>query len=77
MVRGSRRDGSYDVAAERRLVRRHGSRLLPLLLLLLLLLFPPASSESQKGPLQAPIAATGPGLSVYMSQEEVLRLIGE
>lgn len=74
MVRGSRRDGSYDVAAETRLVRRHGSRLLPLLLLLL---FPPASSESQKGPLQAPIAATGPGLSVYMSQEEVLRLIGE
>lgn len=75
MVRSSRRDGSYDAAAETRLVRRHGSRLLPLLLLLLL--FPPASSESQKGPLQAPMAATGPGLSVYMSQEEVLRLIGE
>lgn len=74
MVRGSRWDGSYDAAAETRLVLRHGSRLLSLLLLLLL---PPASSESQKGSLQAPLAATGPGLSVYMSQEEVLRLIGE
>ncbi|XP_026557190.1 tyrosine-protein kinase RYK isoform X3 [Pseudonaja textilis] len=76
MVRDSRRDGSFDAAAETRLVRRLGSRLLPLLLLLLLLLLPPASSESQKGPFQAPIPATGPGLSVYMSQEEVLRLIG-
>lgn len=74
MVRGSRRDGSYDDDAATRLVRRLGSRLLSLLLVLL---FPPASSESQKGPLQSPITATGPGLSVYMSQEEVLRLIGE
>ncbi|XP_039216002.1 tyrosine-protein kinase RYK isoform X1 [Crotalus tigris] len=73
MVRGSWRDGSYDAAAESRLVRRLRSLLLPLLLLML---FPPASSESQKGPLQSPIPATGPGLSVYMSQEEVLRLIG-
>lgn len=74
MVRGSRRDGSYDAAAESRLVRRLRSLLLPLLLLML---FPPASSESQKAPLQSPVPATGPGLSVYMSQEEVLRLIGE
>ncbi|XP_066475665.1 tyrosine-protein kinase RYK isoform X6 [Tiliqua scincoides] len=72
MVRGGAGDGSRDAAEARPPL---GCLLLPSLLLLLLL--PPASAESLRGPPEAPLpAAAGPGLSVYMSQEEVRRLIG-
>lgn len=60
--------------------RRHLLRLLPLLLLL------PAGAEGQAGPSSGPHAAgppdwppagPGPSLSLYLSEEEVRRLIGE
>lgn len=60
--------------------RRHVLRLLPLLLLL------PASAEGQVGPSSGPHAAgpldwppsgPGPSLSLYLSEEEVHKLIGE
>lgn len=60
--------------------RRHLLRLLPLLLLL------PAGAEGQAGPSSGPHAAgppdwppagPGPSFSLYLSEEEVRRLIGE
>ncbi|XP_061492586.1 tyrosine-protein kinase RYK isoform X3 [Rhineura floridana] len=75
MVRSGRGDGSCDTAKA-----QLSRRLRPLLVLLfpfLLLLSPAAvGSEVLRGPPEAPLPATGPGLSVYMSQEEVRRLIG-
>nr|XP_016847609.1 PREDICTED: tyrosine-protein kinase RYK isoform X3 [Anolis carolinensis] len=60
--------------------RGHGSFLRPFLLLALVLPpWPPAGAETLREPLEATLAAAaaiGPGLSVYMSQEEVRRLIG-
>uniref|UniRef100_A0ACB8FA08 Uncharacterized protein n=1 Tax=Sphaerodactylus townsendi TaxID=933632 RepID=A0ACB8FA08_9SAUR len=80
MVPGDRGSGSRDAAAEPRLSwhgRRRRRRLL--LALLSVLWLPPAGAESLRGPSSGPsgalFPAAGPGLSVYISQEELRRLI--
>ncbi|XP_077205214.1 tyrosine-protein kinase RYK isoform X1 [Paroedura picta] len=87
MVLGGRGGGSGDASAAslsrpgRRRRRSLVLALLPALLLLLPPLPPATGAESLRGPSVGPsgaplAAAAAPGLSVYMSQEEVRRLIG-
>nr|XP_056705282.1 tyrosine-protein kinase RYK isoform X2 [Euleptes europaea] len=73
MVLGGRGSGSRDAAGTR--LPRHGRRLL-LALLSVLPLAAAGLRGPSAGPSGAPLPAAGPGLSVYMSQEEVRRLIG-
>ncbi|KAH0623948.1 hypothetical protein JD844_007171 [Phrynosoma platyrhinos] len=84
MVRGGRGYGSCDTGTaagetEGERLRLAFRPFLLLLLLALLLLSPAAAvagAESPRAPLEEALPAPGPGLSVYMSQEEVRRLIG-